>query len=629
VHPGWGGHWEKVCDLDWIHSTQGCPLCDALNQAIINHRGSLRDRYKPALVSRGGKDYFRLGSIYTMDYVVLGVALSEERLRYDWNNPQVLLLPTNARRSFAQSVPKGRLISNPINWGILKQWLSDCNEQHSTNCVTEGKLAVAGMRFIDCETLEIVPSPKTPPPYIALSYLWGRAGNPTEGPLLGGMPLVVEDTIQVVKELGFRYLWVDRYCITQDGGQEMHTLLSNMDKIYSCAAFTVIANGEANTCYGLPGVNSISRAPQPIIQIGSEEYTLCWVNTRDTVEHSEWSARGWTFQEALLSKRKLVFTENQVYFQCREMFCLETLEMPVPFGHYSSRPLYLRGIVFRETPPDSPESSFTYRIAEYWPRKLAHKSDRYKAFQGILHSYSQMNMPLQNIYGIPIFKSFASQSMAEALQSGLCWRSKNDLSRNLTFPSWTWFGWEVNTEFHDRQYSFYGTTDSAPLDSLSFTFLCKSISVVFDASTSMDLNERFDDILERSLLKGPPPCLTMSCIIFDINLSVDETLGKFKVYPLPQGCTDIRTELNHSKAGRSESFRQCFGLLIIADKDLFGDGYDLHVLYLSLKDLPSLTYERIGYGQLCISKAIKDGLVRSPTSIVGSNNFRRQTIRLE
>jgi hypothetical protein len=34
---------------------------------------------------------------------------------------------------------------------------------------------------------------------------------------------------------------------------------------------------------------------------------------------ASWFERGWTYQEGVLSRRRLMFTENQVCFQCEEM----------------------------------------------------------------------------------------------------------------------------------------------------------------------------------------------------------------------------------------------------------------------------------------------------------------------
>jgi hypothetical protein len=43
-----------------------------------------------------------------------------------------------------------------------------------------------------------------------------------------------------------------------------------------------------------------------------------------------WSTRWWTFQEAMLSRRRrLVFTAGQVYFECNAMSCYKSMANPL------------------------------------------------------------------------------------------------------------------------------------------------------------------------------------------------------------------------------------------------------------------------------------------------------------
>ena len=51
------------------------------------------------------------------------------------------------------------------------------------------------------------------------------------------------------------------------------------------------------------------------------------------VETSKWNTRGWAYQEGLLARRRLVFTESQVYFQCTAMHYHESLSVPLATFH--------------------------------------------------------------------------------------------------------------------------------------------------------------------------------------------------------------------------------------------------------------------------------------------------------
>jgi hypothetical protein len=50
---------------------------------------------------------------------------------------------------------------------------------------------------------------------------------------------------------------------------------------------------------------------------------------RITIRNSEWATRGWTYQEGVLSNRRLVFTEQQVYWECRGMAVNEMVDFPL------------------------------------------------------------------------------------------------------------------------------------------------------------------------------------------------------------------------------------------------------------------------------------------------------------
>ncbi|ORX94759.1 heterokaryon incompatibility protein-domain-containing protein, partial [Clohesyomyces aquaticus] len=138
----------------------------------------------------------------------------------------------------------------------------------------------------------------------------------------------VMDAITVALRLGISYLWVDRYRINQDDPDEKHRLITNMDKIYAGAEVTIIAAAGSDPHYGLPGVSSTFRSPnQYEVRIGSKNYMSLPPLSRvgpDSTRNLRWK-RGWTYQEMLLSRRRLVFTPHQMYFQCVEGYDAEAV----------------------------------------------------------------------------------------------------------------------------------------------------------------------------------------------------------------------------------------------------------------------------------------------------------------
>src|SRR5205085_1041572 len=103
--------------------------------------------------------------------------------------------------------------------------------------------------------------------YLALSYVWGSPTSQTSTQAttqeawpngnfsINNAPLTVQDAARVVKEIGIRYLWVDKYCINQNDDEEKKMMLQSMDHIYQNAEATIVAIYGDNDRAGLPGIS--------------------------------------------------------------------------------------------------------------------------------------------------------------------------------------------------------------------------------------------------------------------------------------------------------------------------------------------------------------------------------------
>lgn len=103
---------------------------------------------------------------------------------------------------------------------------------------------------------------------------------------------------------------------------EKHDQISKMDQVYRRSEITIIAAAGNNKNSGLPGVSK-SRTIQPNVQIRHIRIVSSMRYPHDAITTSRWWTRGWTYQEAVLSRRRLVFTEDQIYFECNAMNCFE------------------------------------------------------------------------------------------------------------------------------------------------------------------------------------------------------------------------------------------------------------------------------------------------------------------
>ncbi|OTA64713.1 hypothetical protein K449DRAFT_327806, partial [Hypoxylon sp. EC38] len=93
-------------------------------------------------------------------------------------------------------------------------------------------------KLLDCQSLEIVMA-QSSDTYVALSYVWGKQQDNISS--IRDCPATIRDAIKVTVKIGYRYLWVDRYCIDQDHSAEKHTEIQQMGRIYNGASLTIIA----------------------------------------------------------------------------------------------------------------------------------------------------------------------------------------------------------------------------------------------------------------------------------------------------------------------------------------------------------------------------------------------------
>lgn len=137
---------------------------------------------------------------------------------------------------------------------------------------------------------------------MALSYVWGPTptqtteGEPPQSDHVGHLPWklskTIEDAIDATLQLGFNYLWVDKYCIDQSTGEhELLVQLSSMDSIYEGATVTIVAGVGSNADFGLPGVNGTRRVGHPSITFDGKTWVSGSRITQALVLDSKWITR--------------------------------------------------------------------------------------------------------------------------------------------------------------------------------------------------------------------------------------------------------------------------------------------------------------------------------------------------
>lgn len=246
--------------------------------------------------------------------------------------------------------------------------------------------------------------------------------------------------------LGYRYLWIDRYCIEQTDCPARHLQIQQMGNTYSSASVTIIAAAGSNPHHGLPGVSQTPRITQPSEMILGSLVIGFPDAPRASIQNSVWNTRAWTYQEALLSRRRLIFSEQQVYFECQKS-CREECYVDNRVDLFA-----MGDPIFHEQRFGlRPEEIFRY-ISIYSKKSLTFDTDYLNAFLGILRALGKQQHPVEHISGVPIFPPViynfrngtlkkANRSCSERFMVGMTWAVSSGRRRSAMFPSWSWAGW--------------------------------------------------------------------------------------------------------------------------------------------------------------------------------------------
>jgi hypothetical protein len=165
--------------------------------------------------------------------------------------------------------------------------------------------------------------PKNRPRFVALSYVWGQMQS-TYRPCVTHLPFslsercskIIEDAITVVLGLEFRDLWVDFLCISPDASRK-HDQIANMDLVYQHADLTIVAASGENDAHGLPGVGQRPRLNRAPLKIKQDSYVVATAEPDRFIHATAYRTCAWTLQEFSFSRGILVFTDDQVYYQCQ------------------------------------------------------------------------------------------------------------------------------------------------------------------------------------------------------------------------------------------------------------------------------------------------------------------------
>jgi hypothetical protein len=373
-----------------------------------------------------------------------------------------------------------------IDMKLLEKWKNVCDTQHKecANCNHQNRTQESFPSYlINLESCSIVDGLEGCE-YWALSYVWGNAsqlhlstttiddlqlpGSLEEGNIRRQLPLTIRHAMALARTLGCGYLWVDSLCIVQNDDNLRSAELSKMSSIFAQASVVIVAANGLHANHGLLGLRDIS-GPRDYVQESTVlrngatiiDIHLPSQNTRTLEDSSllKWKSRGWTFQESLFARRKLIFYDGSVGWECSGACNLECVNLKttntmtnVSIEHSEQYlPLIRRQMLSADQTLDIDGLSAT--VSDFNSRDFTYPEDVLDAFSGVVSFlHSQSHGTLGFVSGLPgIFFNLALLWHDRSVRR----RSPSRSGKHCCLPSWSWAGWkDANPITYWKQVSF-------------------------------------------------------------------------------------------------------------------------------------------------------------------------------
>ncbi|KAJ0279998.1 hypothetical protein CBS470a_008968 [Colletotrichum nupharicola] len=291
--------------------------------------------------------------------------------------------------------------------------------------------------------------------YIALSYCWGgeqkvhlrtrtlKDMSTQNGIQVDTLQKSVKDAVKVTRKLGFKYLWVDAFCIIQDCDRDKEKEVGRMATIYKNAAITIAAGTAERASDGFLGQRS-TYIPEVSIAVdgakGKGPEGTVHLRSRPHVPKHTLDERGWVLQEFMLSSRLLIFSEYELLWQCKGtdlqsvvggdgvLEYLQPLE-GLPWTSFNEDNAGLFG-------SDDEEKMYLWKtiVWQYTRRLLTNADDRLNALRGITRELEVL-WEDSNFFGL--WKKWFVELLAwyKSIDADV---GEEESQRSDRAPSWSW-----------------------------------------------------------------------------------------------------------------------------------------------------------------------------------------------
>ncbi|KAJ4248729.1 hypothetical protein NW762_012567 [Fusarium torreyae] len=376
----------------------------------------------------------------------------------------------------------GRRIGSSHNKkNLVREFLRLCETCHDERCTA--KLGIEDpfrdtlnepyFGVIDMENESLVPLPYSDngfelrfDAYATVSYVWGngnsrqhstRISNIQSRRKSGGLsnvirnlPKALRQGIDLIHQLGIRYIWIDALCIVQNSSHSWNLNARAMHLIYGNSTLTICAADGMDATAGLLALDEDHKPRQTIVNYASGVWLMLHRPAETSIETTQWNKRAWTFQERLLSKRCLIFTEGRIFFQCRSTGMSEDV-FSDRLGRGWSLDLVRAPLQMLSQLKTRAMWFYTHCVALYTVRELYEPFDILAAFSGMCKLIGQtIRAPF--VFGLPTSHfdlALLWQPVGKSSRLTKARISDDPKYKDMRFPSWSWCGWDSQGAVYD------------------------------------------------------------------------------------------------------------------------------------------------------------------------------------
>ncbi|KAF2962671.1 hypothetical protein GQX73_g10902 [Xylaria multiplex] len=292
--------------------------------------------------------------------------------------------------------------------------------------------------------------------YVTLSYCWGDpanvlktlAGNKQEYSTVGistsTMPVVFQEAIKVVRELGIRYLWIDALCIIQNDTADWEAESVKMCDVFSHSYVTVSAarsSSSTESFLGKPSRPLLCVRFRSSIEPGISGVYSIRLDGKENVSqaadlsHLTFQKRAWVWQEQVMSTRQLIFADKGFQIRCNGGIRLEdgrtttdpTMTLNKGSGNVDFWEAFLEKFTQRDIRYSSDKLAAVAGVAKYIHASLGEAGHTTEYLAGLW-----LDEKLEKFCSHILWKCHKPKQSFEAMSTRLL------CGKDYCAPSWSW-----------------------------------------------------------------------------------------------------------------------------------------------------------------------------------------------